>query len=540
MVFTFSICTFASEELYMAPDGISKEDALRLTTAAISLPPEYLQGLFDSVLELYINEHLYEFTREEAIEKFMYNLIAEHPEMYTMFLNTLLGTMDKYSAFHEKESGYLTLKSDNAGYGIVINETADGTVITKVIPGSQAESAGILAGDKLVSVAGIDVERLPWRAAAQIFTAPYEFLSKKGEDGKYPDYNPVVEVVLERNGEKMTVKMQKGYVQSDELSYTLDEEKGIAVITISSFISETLADEFNALVADISAKGYKKLTVDLRDNGGGSLELVLKMAETFVENGDTLCYINKKTYEEPEAVVSTTPKISFDSISVLINGNTASAAELMANILKVKAGAVLVGSTSYGKALGQTVYNLTTGDYITVTSYEVLDANSESYNDVGLVPDLAIENVLMLYKLPALEVFNHVNYLEITPGVYSTPCLAYEQRLEVIGLLKSASVDGIWDDDTKTATLILQTPYGIDGGGILDYRTVTLVTDLINGYKDNTYYEDSQLDVALLYHSSLSQAKRLIAEKLKLEKEQAKLIEENEKALEAWYDSLEG
>ena len=70
---------------------------------------------------------------------------------------------------------------------------------------------------------------------------------------------------------------------------------------------------------------------------------------------------------------------------------------------------------------------------------------------------------------------------------------------------------------------------------MLDDRTVTLITDLINSYKTYTYYEDSQLDVALLYHSSFSQAKRLIAEKQTLAKRQQTLIEENRE----YYENLD-
>lgn len=120
-----------------------------------------------------------------------------------------------------------------------------------------------------------------------------------------------------------------------------------------------------------------------------------------------------------------------------------------------------------------------------------------------------------------------MNYKEITPGVYNDACLALEKRLEMMGYLRPESVDGIWDDNTKTAVYVLQITYFAEGSGMLDDRTVTLITDLINSYKTYTYYEDSQLDVALLYHSSFSQAKRLIAEKQTLAKRQQTLIEEN-------------
>ena len=92
-----------------------------------------------------------------------------------------------------------------------------------------------------------------------------------------------------------------------------------------------------------------------------------------------------------------------------------------------------------------------------------------------------------------------------------------------------------WTENTKTAVMILQRFYTYKGDGTLDDGTVSIITDLINSYKTYTYYEDSQFDIALIYHSSKSQAKRLFKEKEALRIEQQKLIEENE----AYYDSLE-
>ena len=495
-------------------------------------PTDYLYRAFNDVINLYVEQHLYEFTREEALEKFAYDLIESHPELYEMFLNTLLGTMDKYSGFHEKASGYLSVTSPNAGFGITVEDTADGVVIRKVLKDSPAEAAGILSGDIIRRVMGTDVSGLPWYAVSEMLRRPYIYVGVKGEDGKYVDYNPEITMTLERSGELLDFTLKKGVISIDELSYQYYEEEGVAYIGISSFIAETLPEDFAARIAAVKEAGINKLIIDLRDNGGGSLDLVMKMAELFVGEGETMCYVNNRNLEKPEPVLSTTPKTEFEKISVLVNENTASAAELMASILHEQAGAVLVGKTTYGKALGQSVYNFLSGDYITITTYEVLDANGESYNDIGLEPELVIDNVERLFDFPELPVFNHVNYKQIVPGVYSEASLALEKRLALLGYLKEEKADGIWDESTRVALYVLQRDRRATGDGTLDDATVTLITDLVNGYKDYTYYEDSQLDVALLYHSSMSQAKRLIAEKLTLAKREKARIEENQARLE--------
>lgn len=508
-----------------------------------TIPPflhatDYLHRVFSDIMDLYVKDHLYDFTREELLEKFLYDMIDKHPELYETMLNAMLGTMDKYSSYHEKSSGYLSLESQSAGYGIVVADTDSGIKIQKVLSQSEAEKAGLLSGDIVVGVCGYDVSSLPWYAVSEMLRRPYLFVSEKGENGKYPDYNPQISIKVSRDGEILDFNLAKGLIITDELSfsYTESDGKDIAYIEISSFVASDLDERFYAAVKKAHDDGYTNLTIDLRNNGGGSLDLAVNMAEIFVDDGDVMFYFSNKDLDEPLAVTSDTPKIPFDSISILINEHTASAAELMASILKNKAGAVLVGNKSYGKAVGQNVYTLNTGDYITITTYEIFDANMESYNNIGLEPELVLDNVEMAYILPELEIFNHVNYKEISEGVYSDACLALEQRLNVLGFMKDEYVDGIWDGVTELAVIVLQTDYlGSLGSGVLDDKTVTLITDLINNMKDDTYYEDSQLDAALLYHAALDQARRLVKEKERLAKKQKAIIEDNKAKLEAYY-----
>ena len=504
-------------------------------------PTDYLYRAFNDVMNLYVDRHLYSFTREELLEKFAYDLIEKHPEMFETYLNTLLGTMDKYSSLHERSSGFLSVKSPNAGFGIILTSKNGSLMIDKVMPDSLADKAGLKAGDVLRKVMGYDIAGITLNALSEMLKKNYAFLSTKGENGKYADYNPVTFLTVERDGALLDIAVQKGVVDRDELSRTTLQyrDESVGYIRITSFLSESLPTEFEEALGAVKADGINKLIIDLRDNGGGSLDLVTRMAELFVNEGETMCYLNNRSLEEPEAVVSTSKtKTEFEKISVLVNENTASAAELMASILRNKADAVLVGKTTYGKALGQNVFNFASGDYITITTYEVLDANGESYNEEGLVPELVLDNVERLFEFPTdLGVFNHENYKTILAGVYSDACLALEKRL-VLGYLNADRADGIWDDATSLVIRIFQIEHGDSPlyPGYLDDNTVTRITNLVNSLKDDTYYEDSQLDVALIYHSSFSQAKRLIVEKEALAEEEQKKIEENNARLEELAD----
>ncbi|MCR5353832.1 MAG: hypothetical protein K6D98_05965 [Clostridiales bacterium] len=496
---------------------------------------EYLYKLFNEILDLYVRTHLYSFTREEAIDQFFRDIIEEHPEYYKLILNTLLGTMDKYSSFHSASSGYLD-PEENMGYGILTDTVPEGLLINGVISGSPAEIAGIMQGDVITDISGVKLEGLGWNAVSAILKRPYLFFCEKNADGKYDDYNPEISLTAVRGGETYVFRLRKDNVFQSELSYSYFENDGVVYIAVSSFLDPSTVTGFYNILSEISQKGIKKLVIDLRNNGGGSLDYALSMSENFVEQNDVMCYFHSRKLEDLEPIISTNAKFSFDSISVLIDEGTASAAELMANILKTKAGAVLVGKTSVGKAIGQSIYTLATGDYITITTYEILDVNKQSYNETGLIPDLEISKVELLYDFPKLEYFNHENYKTIVYGEQNEACLALEKRLNMMDLLIDEKVDGIWDDSTRNAVWIMQKRSFLSvADGNLNDETVTYITDVINTFKDYTYYEDSQFDVAMLYHSSLDQARRLIEEKKILAKKSARQIQENRRKLEEQY-----
>ena len=261
------------------------------------------------------------------------------------------------------------------------------------------------------------------------------------------------------------------------------------------------------------------------------------MVECFIPNGEIIGYYNDKHLDEPRAIYSTTDHYSFDSIVILVNDQSISAAELFARILHVKGLAKLVGTNTFGKCVGQSTYTFSNGDYITITSFEILDQNLESYNGIGLKPDIEIDSTEMYYSLPSLMWFNHENYKEIQEGQYSDPAKALEDRLVIAGLMFEQDSDGIFDDTTKRAVYALQLYLGIEPSGVLNDETVTGITKLINAYKTYTYYEDSPYEVSLFVHRSFSQGKRRAAEILKVAEKEKEKIAERDRALEEALDA---
>ncbi len=529
----------ASEEDKNASQDNSTDNSVTTSNPGLLRPKEYYTQLFYQILKLYINEHLYEATEEEVLLKMAENMINSNPYLFKYIVNSMLSALDPYSSYHEADSGFLSVENTQKGYGITVQNSLKGTKILSVVPGSPAEAAGLKAGDEIISLCGYNVENLPKTAVMLILSNPYIFVYDPDQNGNYADKNPICEFVVERMGKRHTFTLQKAALTLSQISGQILEDGKTAYITISSFLGQNTDTEFNNLIKAYSQNGIENLTIDLRDNGGGSLQFALNMAETFVENGDLLCYFNERDLEKPTPVYSTTEKVSFRSVTILVNKNTASASELFARILSTKGVAKIIGERTVGKTMGQAVYTLPNNDFITITTYEMFDENLESYGEFGIVPDLEIQNVKMLYDFPKLGVFNHTNYVEINRNGYSDVTKALEDRLAMMGLIYADDADGYFDDTTSAALKIYQRDAKIEATGECTYDTVTKITASVNSYKYYTYYEDSQYDVAMLVHSSFSQGKRLVKEKEQLAKEQQELIAAKEAEIEAELDRLE-
>ncbi len=506
-------------------------------------PTDYYYNSFKKILELYVNNHLYETTEDEVLYAMVYRILEDNPVYFKYLVNSMLSTMDPYSSYHEAASNFLSVQNASNGFGITISDKTGSIIVTQVLADSNAQKAGFLPGDKLIAIGDYSVENLPSQAAMLILSKPYIFVSEKSENGAYESYNPECNFTIERSGQRLNIVCSKGPMTQSQFTPSDVFEYGktgkTVTVKIDSFLGEDMDKQFNELIYGYEKDGINNITIDLRNNGGGSLEYAINMAETFVENGELLCYFNQRNYDTPHPVYSTTPKAKFKSITILVNKGTASAAELFANILQSKGIAKVIGEQTFGKGIGQSVYYLANGDYITITSYEVLDENYENYNGVGIKPDLEIQNVELLYELPELGFFNHTNYKEITEGEYNDATKALEDRLVIMGLMFPESADGIFDKTTSSAVRIYQRHQGLDGSGILDDATVSKITNTINGYKNYTYFEDSQYDVALIVHSSFSQGKRLVKEKQRLAEKEQEKIQQREKEILDQFDKQE-
>lgn len=533
--------------------------------------------LIQEILDLYVNTSLYKTDKETLINQMLYNFIAKNPDLVPELANSALKANDPYSAYHMSSSGFLS--SSTKSYGIVIRDSNDfedddprkaveGLYITDVLNNSNAKFAGMLPGDRIVSLDGMNIEGLTLQGLKYLL-AFFPLVDKNPEDSKvykefsqsptdassekYSEYtklfwDPKKEVTfgLERvleDGTKTVIEINvpKGYSENKGIYLYTDKQNSVATIELVSFEAENIDEKFLQAFEEAKESGCKKLIIDLRDNPGGYLDAAKKLGSLFTNGVKPMFYIRNRDSEEPIAHMSEGNYIgdAFDEYVVLINSNTASAAELFAHILREGTGATIIGETSYGKALGQVAYNVLNGDIFTITTFEILDANKFAYNGVGIIPDIEVPLVPEKYEFPTgLSFFNHENYINIQNGLTNDATLALEQRFGILGILRDSAIDGLCDESTRAAILAYKyvgmNDYAPNSD--IDDRMVTTMTLIINTYKDKYVYSDAQMDVAKLYLKNHSRGKRLAKECRnaleKYEKEQAEREAQNRAILE--------
>lgn len=533
--------------------------------------------LLQNIINLYLETSLYETDRETLIDDMLYNYLCRNPYMMPALANALLSTHDPYSAYYTADEAFLS--SVGKSYGIVIMDSqslddddprkaSDGIYISEVIPGSNAAFAGILPGDRLISLDGINVEGMTVNGVQKLLNilplAPKE-LGQSTAAQRFSDENfdmrafmafskldwdgtKEVEMVFSRAvpGEadaRVTFSVPKGIAENKSVYLTLDRKSRTAVIEITAFDSDHLKEQFVEAFEEAKNAGMTDLILDLRDNPGGYFDQAVALGNLFTkEAGTVMFYTNSRSDVTPKAVTADDEYIgdAFSHYIVLINGSTASAAELFAYIMQSQAGAVLIGERSYGKAVGQDVYSLENGDSFSLTSFEILTVDKSSYNVSGLVPDVEVPLAPQKFDFPELYPFGENDGTLVGMGAKNDAVLALEQRFELLGLLRSSAVDGVFDGSTAASVMIYKNLVMNEKKPDITVtpEMIRYLTATVDSYRDSYVTVDSQMEVAQLYLVNPSRGKRLAAEYISAKKKYDQMIEEEREAAARAYREL--
>jgi carboxyl-terminal processing protease len=316
-------------------------------------------------------------------ENYIGQLPVEQQRTYGAIRGSMDTLDDPYTIFIEpiiREREREQLQGSFGGIGAYISRPEDGgEVILEPIPGNPAENAGILSGDILVAVDGEPIS--PDYTVAQIADLV------KGEKGT------TVVLTVMHPGAKDTVDVDviRDDILIPSVTYrTLEQDPNIGYVRLSRFSAESGQEVADAL-NDLHVQGATSYILDLRQNRGGLLDAAIEIADQFLDEGPVL--IQKSKDEGQRNFDSTADTLIPEApLLVLVDGGTASAAEIVAGALKDRQRAQLVGNEpTFGKGSVQLVFDLSDGSSVHVTSARWLTPNGTQLDGQGLKPDILVE-----------------------------------------------------------------------------------------------------------------------------------------------------
>ena len=288
------------------------------------------------------------------------------------------GLEDQYTEYISKDDmkEYMEDTMGNfVGIGIYMVKDEDTNKIKVLAPikNTPAEKAGILPGDLILSVDGVQY------TADEMSVASSKI---KGEEGS------TVKLEIIRGSETLNFEIKREGIKVNPLEGKVIENN-IGYIEFSSF-DEGTADDFKTKYEELKNKGIQALIIDLRNNGGGIVEEALKIADYILDKDSVILYEVDKNNNEKVKKSQNNPIIEVPVV-VLTNGNTASSSEILAGALKDLEKAKIVGTKTYGKGVIQQIMTLADGSGLKITTEKYLTPNRNEINKGGIVPDENVE-----------------------------------------------------------------------------------------------------------------------------------------------------
>lgn len=308
-----------------------------------------------------------ESDRDTAVENALYYYVAS------------LG--DEYAAYFGKDyyEEYLSNKAGNpSGIGVTVLYPENGIISDEglfvffVIGNSPAEAAGIKPADKIVAVDGTSLEGMSYYDSVNTIL---------GEE------NTDVTLTVLRDGKKLDFTVTRSSFYRRSVDYRM-LDGNIGFIRIYDFSTETTYSQFEKALNDLLSQGAAGFIFDMRNNPGGDYDTVVNMLNLLVPK-DELVILTDKNGNETVNYSTGNRKTDLPSV-VIINGESASAAELFASALRDLNKSPLVGSVSYGKGVGQTNFDLQDGTGLKFTTFYYMTKSRVNYDGIGLVPDYEI------------------------------------------------------------------------------------------------------------------------------------------------------
>lgn len=456
-------------------------------------------GMFETQKLFYVLDYiLYNYYGDFTAETLFNSFISKTPYLdlnnIDSVYDTLFSLLDKFS-YHltpdEADAFFSPTDAKGVGISTVWREPdgihPSGMYVKAIATGSAALENGVKVGDRLVKINSVSVSGLGYSSVSRIINL--ESRDKETMTYTFERYG--------KDGGVYTLELERRSVTFPEYSVEYYPEKNTFCLSIDSFMNDTTSAEVSAIIDSAWEEGYRKVIVDLQNNPGGSVEVAAKIASKFTSNKkELLFYMGRSDGVVP--FFSEGNGYDFESVTVLVNENSISSAEIFAITLRGVASATLIGEKTYGKGVAQVATRFIDGSAVGITAYVAYGPDGETYNEIGIIPDVKMYPEVNKNSLgedtPAFT-FPDIEYMVL--GEENVAVLALEKRLLALQYLSSEEADGVFDDETSLALKYLQATYGLEETSVLDDKTFDLVVELIKVWEESFTVEASLLDIVL-------------------------------------------
>lgn len=340
-------------------------ESLNLNNSEISNKKSSITTTIQTIQSIIDKYYLGEQDKQKMLDGAIKGYVEALEDEYTEYI-----TAEEMKDYQEQ------LLGNYVGIGIYMTSNTKYNLIQVITPikDSPAYEAGILPGDLIISVDGVEYKATEMTIAAN---------NIKGEEG-----TKVKIKILRNEKEEIEYELTRRKVVTNPVEQDV-LENNVGYLAITSF-DEGTAEDFKEKYKDLKSKNIKSLIIDLRNNGGGLVSDALEIANYIIEKDKTLLITVDKNNNEEITKSKQNPIIDIPVV-VLVNENTASASEILAGALKDNKKATIIGTKTYGKGVIQQLLTLTNGGGLKLTVEEYFTPNKSKIHKIGIEPDETVE-----------------------------------------------------------------------------------------------------------------------------------------------------
>lgn len=375
ILFTGAIATTAALSLLTPLGGRSVFAALQDSPKSVVdevwqiVNQEYVDNTFNNVDWQATRQQLLsrDYTSKEQAYEAIREALKPLADPYTRFLDP-----DQFQSLTSQTSGELS----GIGIRMELNEQTKSIRVVEPIENSPAYNADIKAGDGIVAINGKSTKGMSLEEASSLI---------RGEVGTS------VTLKISREGRgAFDVSLTRAQIELPAVRYTLKQEGPIRIgyISLNEFSSHA-AEQTKRAIKNLNDQKVNAYVLDLRGNPGGLLHSSIEIARMWINSGEIVHTVDRKGGEQKFSANQTA--ITDLPLVVLVDGNSASASEILTGALKDSKRATVVGSQTFGKAVVQSVHSLSDGSGLAVTISRYYPPSGIDINHKGIVPDIKID-----------------------------------------------------------------------------------------------------------------------------------------------------